>query len=857
VPTAETQRLVAELEVKDRQFTSGMARAERSVTKLEKRFDRIGRSAQRGARTAGRNIERGIAVGVTAGAGALAFAVHEAAKQESAITGIAKTVDGNIEGVVDELKKMATQIPSSFEELAGIAELGGAMGVAKDDLAAFTKQVAILGATTDVNVEDAATALGQFQNVIGLTGAEFDNFAASLVDLGNKGASTEAQILEIAKRSGGAAKLFGIAKEEMLGWASAAANLGLGEELAGTALQKLFVEGRKFIARGGKELKTFAKVSGMTAKEFQRAWEKDAGGALEQFILGLGELSEGERILTIERLFKRGSGITRLLVGLSGETDNLTESLDTSRTAWIEGTAAQEEAEKRFRTTESMMKRLGNTVSLAAATIGSELLPVIVDLSQEGIDWLTEPKTQAALKAFSKDLAKGAREAVTWLKSLDWGSIASSLQTAAGFAKGLVDAFMGFPDWVKAAVLTGWGLNKLTGGALTDILGEGLKIGFDQFLGKGSSPANPLWVATVGAPLGGGPGGPMGGAGGKLGMLKTFGKFLVAGALTGITFEVVEGVRQGLSDRSTEQGRTAHDNLRQMLKNGASLEDMGTSLRAIDDGITNIQSNPLLTLVQGEALDELKTMRTELAAAIEERARPIIKEQAPRNAAMNQGSIESRERQRAPVTGDPKDTRVVTAVQGVQASINAAEGRGARDDSAQRSELARIKGAISTLSTTLKPGPEKQQATKNAIENARSIASREASATQSAIDAARTGASRDASAQQGELDRIKNNASTFAAAQAGRDLTQTGAVRTGTGNITTATRGVAPPIVATLLAGFAGMMATMWAARPVINSNTVVNSYSTSQRGGTTTGSRGGTGGTPGGTIGGLPSGIR
>ena len=52
------------------------------------------------------------------------------------------------------------------------------MGIAKDDLAAFTEQVAILGATTDVIVEDAATALGQLNNVIGVTGDEFDNFAA-------------------------------------------------------------------------------------------------------------------------------------------------------------------------------------------------------------------------------------------------------------------------------------------------------------------------------------------------------------------------------------------------------------------------------------------------------------------------------------------------------------------------------------------------------------------------------------------------------------------------------------------------------------------------------------------------------
>lgn len=817
MPTAETQELLSRMRMDDRDFQAGVRRTDRGLSKLEKRFDKIGRSAARGARTAGRNIERGIEVGVVAAAGALTFAVHEAAQQESAITGIAKTVNGDISGVVDELKKMATQIPMSFEELAGVAELGGAMGIAKDDLVAFTEQVAILGATTNVTTEDAATALGQLGNVVGLTGDEFDNFAAALVDLGNKGASTEAQILEIAKRSGGAAKLAGVAKDEFLGWASAAANLGLGEELAGTALQKFFLVTKQLSA--GKGLKQLSKIAGMTAKDFKRFFERDATGAMEAFLAGLGKMSEADRINTIQALYGKGSGLTRLLLGLTGDMDNLTSSVETNATAWEAGTAAQVEADKRFRTTESMMKRLSNTVSLAAGTIGAELLPVIVDLAQEGIDELMKPGTQAALKDFAKQLGQGARDVVKALKGIDWGGIANALKTAAGFAGELVGAFLRMPDWIKAAVLTGWGLNKLTGGAVTDIFGEGLKIAFDQFLGKGSSPANPLWVASVGGPLGGGGMGPLGGGGGKFGALKTLGKFALGGLMAGLAFEVVDGVRQGLSERSTEQGQQAHDNLRQMLKNGASLEDMGTSLRAVNDGIRNIESNPLLVLVQGEALDELKTMRGELEGAIEERARPMIQEQAPRNAAANQASIAGREAQRAPIRADPKDERVVPAVQGVTAAINAAEGRGSRDRSAQLAELSRVKAAIDTLPREqAKPVVQKQQETRNAIENARSIATRENEATKTAVNNGKRAT---------ESARTTNSR-------------ENSAIRSAQVTTTGATRQVAPPIVATLLGGFAGMIATMWAARPVINSNTVVNSYSTSQRGGATTGSRGG-----------------
>ena len=103
----------------------------------------------------------------------------------------------------------------------------------------------------------------------------------------------------------------------------------------------------------------------------------------------------------------------------------------------------------------------------------------------------------------------------------------------------------------------------------------------------------------------------------------------------------------------------------------------------------------------------------------------------------------------------------------------------------------------------------KQQATKNAIENAKSISSRENSA------------------QKSEIARTKQ-----AAATAGR--TTTSAVNTNAA----ATRGVAPPITAAVYAIGASLAATIWAARPVIQSTNVVNNYTRTQRTGSTSGSR-------------------
>jgi hypothetical protein len=113
----------------------------------------------------------------------------------------------------------------------------------------------------------------------------------------------------------------------------------------------------------------------------------------------------------------------------------------------------------------------------------------------------------------------------------------------------------------------------------------------------------------------------------------------------------------------------------------------------------------------------------------------------------------------------------------------------------------------------MKPVVAKQQATRDAIKNAQSIATRENSAQHDAINRAKE-----------------------AAATAGRN-TSTAARNAGT-TVAGATRQVAPPIVGTLAVGFASLAATIWAARPVIPATTVVTNYNVSQRGGTTQDSR-------------------
>lgn len=164
------------------------------------------------------------------------------------------------------------------------------------------------------------------------------------------------------------------------------------------------------------------------------------------------------------------------------------------------------------KTSTAAFASLGDAVEELQMSLSEALLPSLVDIARELARTFKDPKTVESVKGFGRGLADAFKAALSWAKQVPWGAIGSGLKTAAGFAKGLVDAFANAPDWLKTAVITGWGLNKLTGGAVTNIFGDIAKGIGGQLLSRGSSAANPLWVQSVGG-LPGTPGGGPGGLG--------------------------------------------------------------------------------------------------------------------------------------------------------------------------------------------------------------------------------------------------------------------------------------------------------------------------------------------------------
>lgn len=518
--------------------------ASKTIRGVNKELGKLGKAGTKAVGNLWGNLQRGAVIAGGAAVGATAYAVKAAMDFQSSSASVAKTVDGNIESIINANRELAKTTGMEVNTLNEISATAGALGIAKDDIDDFTKTIALLGVTTDdVSTDVGASAIGHLKTTLNLAGTDFEHFGNTLVYLGNHGASTEGQILSMAENIAGAAATVGASTPQVLGWASALANTGEEAEAGGTSIQKFWLESFKSISQGGTSLHVMSKISGQTMAQFKKDFGKDATGTLAKFMVALGKLSKAEQLDVLEKLGLKDIRITRAMLKLLANTDNLTDSLAQSERGWKENRAAADEAAKRFETTASKVKILQANVKDAAITIGTELLPLIGELADEGTDWLQGH--QPEIKQFAKDLAAGIREAVKWAKSLDWDAIGLALKAGAEGAKAILGFFMALPPEAKAILAGGFALNKLTGGLATD-LG---KIAFDMFAGRGSSPANPLYVQGIG--LGGAAAG--GSAIGNMGRIASLAsKVFIVGAAIGV-FAELKGILDEQSAANRQQ----------------------------------------------------------------------------------------------------------------------------------------------------------------------------------------------------------------------------------------------------------------------------------------------------------------
>ncbi len=338
------------------------------------------------AAVAGTAVVAGLGAAVVGIVGFSASATQAAISYESAFTGVLKTTDGLVDATGqlnsagEELRRgfidLSKEIPITPEALASIGELGGQLGISRENLLSFTETIAQLGVTTNLSTEEAAVGFAQLANIMGTSQDLFDNLGSATVALGNNFATTERDIVNFASRMAGAAAIAGLTEADVLGIGAAFSSIGVQAEAGGTAVQKVLLGINTAIATGSDQVAIFANTAGLSAQEFANLWETDASEAFRLFVEGLGRQGD-DAILTLEELGLTDQRLIRSFLSLAGAGDLLGQALATSNQAFAENTALTKEAETRFATTESQIQLLKNTFFALKEAVGRGILPVL------------------------------------------------------------------------------------------------------------------------------------------------------------------------------------------------------------------------------------------------------------------------------------------------------------------------------------------------------------------------------------------------------------------------------------------------------------------------------------------------
>lgn len=414
-----------------------------------------------------------IAFGAIAGIGTIL--VKNFADYQTALVGVGKTTDitgDALKSFGNEFRELSKRLPNSVEELLGIGQAAGQLGVrGRSNILAFTETVAKLGATTDLSADQAATELARLFEITGEGIETVGTLGSVLVELGNNFAATESEILSVASEVGKSAGVFNITSTQVLGIATALRSLGVEAQVGGSGIGRTFNAINDAIQGGGERIERLSEITGIAVDELQTQFGENSTAVFQRFVEGLGRISdEGGNVRKELRLFGlRGQQLLKVIPTLAKRSDLLGRALKSASDESMRGTALNKEFNAILDTVNVRFDILKNTARDAAIALGEELEPTV------------------------SALIEGATNIATAFTELnqEQTSFIALLIKIAGIASGVIAAISGI----------GFVVSKLVGGigGLLGALGTvGGTTGLVGILGFISSPAGILALTATG-----------------------------------------------------------------------------------------------------------------------------------------------------------------------------------------------------------------------------------------------------------------------------------------------------------------------------------------------------------------------
>lgn len=384
IDSAAAEARIKELRKQLRELGGAADQAADDTGDLGNRADRASRDTNRlnasaaSGKKALDGMAKAAALAGAALAGVIGVSVNKAIAFESAMAEVNKTVDfatnDGLANMRKELQALTTEIPQSFEELAGVAAVAGQLGIAEKDIVGFTETIAKMGVAFDMSSADAADSMAKIANVFALPIENVGELGDTINTLSNSMASTAPNIIDFMMRSAALAKTFKLSADDTAAFGSALVALGWQPEAASTAFNSMLMTLSDLDGLSKSGIIGLQQL-GLDTAEFAEITRTDGKGAILEVIDAVNMLDESSRIAALSNLFGKEAAakIASMATGLDTVNGALEATLNTAG-------STEAEFQKISATTANKIKLFKSNIDSMSASVGEAFIPALNDM---------------------------------------------------------------------------------------------------------------------------------------------------------------------------------------------------------------------------------------------------------------------------------------------------------------------------------------------------------------------------------------------------------------------------------------------------------------------------------------------
>lgn len=292
-------------------------------------------------------------------------------------TGLAKN---EVEALSKSLKKINTRTPQN--ELLDLARVAGKLGIeSAQEVEGFVRAAdkinVALSEDLGGNAEEALNEVGKLVDIFNIKqkfGIEdaMIRVGSTVNELGAASTANEGYIVDFTKRLAGVAPQAKISIQNVMGYGATLDQFGQQCETSGTAMSQA-------ITGMFKKTDVYARIAGMSVKDFTALMNKDANTAFITFLKGLKGNNDGmaAMVKNLNDLKMDGSRTTQILGALASNVETLEQQQMLANQAFADGMSIINEFNTKNNTAQAQYEKSLKIVQNIRVEIGRFLQPAI------------------------------------------------------------------------------------------------------------------------------------------------------------------------------------------------------------------------------------------------------------------------------------------------------------------------------------------------------------------------------------------------------------------------------------------------------------------------------------------------